>query len=477
MGQRLSIRKTISAAVAGMFLFLLLPAVALAEDNQFGGFEMEEIFHVYYGDERLGTVQYEDTVTNYLDELLETKQLNGKEHLTYQLAEEVKLIPELVFEVRGSDEDMLTALEDIIEIKVEAFDLTIEDEVIGSVAREQAPEEIERMLYLTFFDEKELAAYDAYIENDEEASVSAGDSLIIDLGFDRELDWNEVLVNEEELLSAEELTTIILEGTLEKDIYEIEEGDILSTIASDHDLSHTELLEINESLEQDSVLQIGQEINVTVPVSYLNIWAEKIVKEEKTIRHEQITKENETKWQGESSVRQSGNDGKKTVEEKIVYHNDQVQEREIISEEIIQEAEDRIVVHGTKTSPSRGTGELIYPANGGYISSQYGMRNGRMHNGIDIARPAGFQIYAADNGVVSSAGWENGYGNTIRINHNNGMETVYAHLKSINVSVGQTVGQGRQIGVMGTTGRSSGIHLHFEVIQNGSSQNPMNYLR
>ena len=105
-----------------------------------------------------------------------------------------------------------------------------------------------------------------------------------------------------------------------------------------------------------------------------------------------------------------------------------------------------------------------------------GTRWGSMHRGIDIARPSSRSILAADNGVVVSAGWSGAYGNRIEIDHNNGYKTLYAHLSSINVSVGQTVSRGSKIGVMGSTGRSTGVHLHFEVTKNGSLVNPLSVL-
>ena len=119
----------------------------------------------------------------------------------------------------------------------------------------------------------------------------------------------------------------------------------------------------------------------------------------------------------------------------------------------------------------------ISPTNGGYISSNMGSRWGSYHRGIDIARPSNFTIKAADNGTVTFVGWDGTYGNKIVINHNNGFQTVYAHLSSINVRVGQVVPAGSAIGVMGSTGNSTGVHLHFEVIRNGTNVNPLSYLR
>lgn len=132
------------------------------------------------------------------------------------------------------------------------------------------------------------------------------------------------------------------------------------------------------------------------------------------------------------------------------------------------------------TAAPTGGGVLAWPTQGGYISSHMGNRGGRLHKGIDIARTnrsTSPPIFAADSGTVVSAGSSGAYGNRVVIDHNNGMRTIYAHLSSISVKSGQNVSRGSKIGVMGATGRSTGIHLHFEVYVNGSLQNPMNYLR
>ncbi len=103
-------------------------------------------------------------------------------------------------------------------------------------------------------------------------------------------------------------------------------------------------------------------------------------------------------------------------------------------------------------------------------------RGTRMHAGVDLAGPRGTPIFATADGVVVAAGKESGYGNVVRIQHDFGFETVYAHQSKIRVKVGQRVSRGAQIGDMGSTGRSTGSHLHYEVRVNGSSVNPMTYL-
>jgi murein DD-endopeptidase MepM/ murein hydrolase activator NlpD len=117
------------------------------------------------------------------------------------------------------------------------------------------------------------------------------------------------------------------------------------------------------------------------------------------------------------------------------------------------------------------------PVNGTYrFTSGFGPRGRRLHAGIDLAAPQGTTIFATADGVVVDAGRESGYGNVVRIQHEFGFETTYAHLSKIQVRVGQQVSRGVQIGAMGSTGRSTGSHLHYEVRVNGQPQNPMTYL-
>ncbi len=104
----------------------------------------------------------------------------------------------------------------------------------------------------------------------------------------------------------------------------------------------------------------------------------------------------------------------------------------------------------------------IWPAQG-MLTSGYGWRWGRLHNGIDIAAPIGTPIFAAASGKVVGAGWHSGYGNVIKLEHLDGSLTLYAHTNRIMVEHGQQVHQGEQIAEMGSTGNSTGSHLHFEI--------------
>ncbi len=135
-------------------------------------------------------------------------------------------------------------------------------------------------------------------------------------------------------------------------------------------------------------------------------------------------------------------------------------------------------VYLAQTTPDAGsvtaTGQFVWPASG-RITQSYSW----YHRAIDIANQAGPEILAADSGKVVGAGsplgW--GYGNHVIIDHGNGYQTLYAHLSKVYVREGQTVNRASAIGKMGSTGRSTGVHLHFEISQNGTKLNPLDYLK
>jgi len=122
-----------------------------------------------------------------------------------------------------------------------------------------------------------------------------------------------------------------------------------------------------------------------------------------------------------------------------------------------------------------GTGAFSWPTSG-TVTSGYGPRSGGNHQGIDICAPHGSNVYASDSGTVVTSTYGGGYGNYIVISHGNGTTTLYAHLSSRWVGVGESVSKGQVIGLVGSTGRSTAPHVHFEVTMNGSRVDPMTQL-
>jgi murein DD-endopeptidase MepM/ murein hydrolase activator NlpD len=124
----------------------------------------------------------------------------------------------------------------------------------------------------------------------------------------------------------------------------------------------------------------------------------------------------------------------------------------------------------------RADRQFRWPVVAGVVTSPFGMRNGAMHSGVDIAAPLGTPIYAADDGNVIFAGQIHGYGNAIIVEHSAGYVTVYGHNQRNLVGEGASVARGQQIAEIGTSGRTSGPNLHFEVRFNNQAQNPLAYL-
>lgn len=145
--------------------------------------------------------------------------------------------------------------------------------------------------------------------------------------------------------------------------------------------------------------------------------------------------------------------------------------RSMAHQTILAQSEPAVIEHGTQIPPT-----YVKPLSGGRFTSGFGKRWGRMHKGVDWACSVGTAVKASCGGTVVSAGWSNGYGYCITIRHPDGKQTRYAHLSKILVSSGKSVKQGDKIALSGNTGRSTGPHIHFEILVNGSQVNPLKYL-
>lgn len=197
---------------------------------------------------------------------------------------------------------------------------------------------------------------------------------------------------------------------------------------------------------------------------------------EKEIPFETKTQSDTNLYIGESVTVTEGAYGKVAITEETVYQNGAQKSSRILTENVIAQPVARVVRVGTKEKEVLKTG-VFYPLEG-VISSPFGSRWGRMHEGLDIAVAEGTAVLAAECGTVSYVS-ENagGYGKFIRIDHGYGVQTAYAHLSKIEVSVGQSVNANTRIALSGNTGRSTGPHLHFEITQEGEPLDPTLYLK
>ncbi len=198
-----------------------------------------------------------------------------------------------------------------------------------------------------------------------------------------------------------------------------------------------------------------------------------------TTKHKTIKRNDSSIYKGTTRTSVYGKNGKAIQKSVVLYdQNDKKVDTIVLSKEVLQKKTDAVVLVGTKELPKvTAKGRYLWPVPSySYVSSEYGYRSGRLHKGIDIIAPYGVDILAAANGTVTRASWYESYGYCIDIKHADGNTTRYAHCSSLNVAVGEQVVMGQVIGFVGSTGRSTANHLHFEVVSGGSYINPRSYI-
>lgn len=291
----------------------------------------------------------------------------------------------------------------------------------------------------------------------------------------------EVEVHPEEIGTFEEAKEKIYAKENEATVIEVQPGDNLWNLAKKHDLSLDELIALNLDINPEKIFP-GDKLIVKPfkPVLDVKVELENTVIEE--IPFKVTQQKDNTMYTNQRKTIQEGINGEKEVTYSIVMTNGYQTSLEVINENILKEPVNAIVKIGTKTTVSRGGSVNYGVVQGKRISSSYGSRihpiTGKrtFHSGVDIAANHGAGVYAYSSGRVVEARYNGAYGNCIVIDHGNGLKTRYAHLSKMSVKAGQKVQTGQRIGSVGSTGRSTGPHLHFEVIVNGSTRNPLNYI-
>ncbi len=268
----------------------------------------------------------------------------------------------------------------------------------------------------------------------------------------------------------------LLTGAVSQQVHTVVPGDTLSGIAGMYDMSTSELREANPTINPEK-LSIGQQIILTKPAPMVTVRTVEVATYPEAIPYETEYKDTDTLYKGETSTEVSGVEGTRSVTARITRENGTQIAAVVLSSETLSNPTTEVVLRGTKVRPATvGTGNLRYPVSNFRLSSKFGPRWGRMHYGLDLACPVGTKVSASDGGTVIFSGYSGSYGYVVKINHGNGMVTLYAHCSKLLVKKGDKVYQGQQIALSGNTGRSTGPHCHFQVEINGVPKNPLNYL-
>ena len=269
-------------------------------------------------------------------------------------------------------------------------------------------------------------------------------------------------------------------NTIEEAYYTVVKGDTFSKISKSLGISIEDLSDLNPDININK-LSIGQQLVIQQSVPYLSVYTYDNETYEEVIPSPIEYTETNSMYIGDTKVTEQGEDGLALVNADVVYLNGYETERNVITSETLEEATTTYALKGTKEKPKTASkGYYIYPVASYKITSKYGYRtlNGKreFHTGVDFAAGYGTAIRAADGGKVTYAGWKGNYGKLVIITHDDGSQTYYAHNSSLLVSKGDKVYQGQTIAKMGSTGRSTGNHCHFEIRINGKTVNPLDYL-
>ena len=459
----------VTAIICSALTFNLAYASELTEPTT-----TEEIYHIYNGEEYIGAVTDEQKV----EALIAVKQEKAStqyEELSIDAGSNIEVLPEQVFTVAVDEKRVLQTLEQSIEIEAKAMAIVIEGQTVAYVKDQADFNETIEQLKLLYVSKKQLDALNNR-KNGNVPALQKSETRIKAINISESIEVKETTVNPKYVTEPKELAKRLVEGGKVTKDYPVQDGDTLKSVAKAYGLTVNELVKSNLHFTTDSQPLVGETLKVEVVQPYVNVEVQYESLKVRPVEYSKQVKESATLLKGETEVAQEGIDGKREVMFLITEVNGERKNKITVSDKIVQKPVDEVKIIGTKEIPHVGEGSFAWPAVGGYISSKMGPRWGRNHDGIDIARPSDYTIKASDNGKVTFTGPDGTYGNKVVIDHNNGYETVYAHLSSISVSVGQTVAQGQKIGVMGNTGRSTGIHLHFEVYKNGALINPLNVL-
>lgn len=512
----------IKASVAGLFVSaLLMPGAGIFQDTG------DNLFQIYLNDEWMGQTADMETAQECLrnarrvlsvergDMVLTeavlkcegSKVLFGEvtdkymlvDHMVNALAKNEKETLHKAYTVKVNEYTVnLASIEDVKALLQAALDRFHEDSVYTvnlhldgerefsvltaeATSTEEVDEKIEQLEPVYFGNvgvyaqlEKHFQSFEPEMEKDFEDY----DLGLISMNFSDKIEVVEAYLPDFEIASLEDAITEVTKDQEKEEIYEVVAGDTLSQIAEKVQIPMDNLIALNETLEnENSTIRVGDELIITVPQPELSVDRQEELYYEEDYEADIIYVDNDEWYTTQTKTLQEPSAGHRKVVAIVSYHNNEKVSTEILKQEITYQAVPKIVERGTKIPPT-----YIKPISGGRLSSQFGRRNrptkgaSSYHKGVDWAIPVGTAVMASSGGVVTRAGWGRGYGYVVYIRHADGRETRYGHLSKILVSAGQSVSQGQKIALSGNTGVSTGPHLHFEILINGSQVDPFKYM-
>ena len=468
-----------------------------------------DVYKVYIDGEVIGTVKDKEEFDKYINDKEEAiKKRYGVEKVYMPEGVTIKKVTTYDDKVDSNDEVYKRVVK-LKQFTIEGLIITIknkevedyETKYIYTLNKEIFDDAIVKLIK-SFVNEED---YNNYMNSTQKEIVDTG-SIIRNIEIDEDITYKKdyISIDEEIFTDASDLAKYLLYGTLdEQSTYTVLEGDTIETVAEANMLNVQEFLIANSNFKSaNSLLYAGQTVNVGLINPILNVVVSISNVSDEDHPFNVSVEYDPNELQGIEYVKQEGSNGLDRVSREYEYINGQLSDTITLNTVELKPAVTKVIVKGDKEVPS--VADLSYwawPSERPYtITTYYGYRWGSMHAAIDISGPGhGSNIYAANNGVVVEAktgcivgdlSCNGRRGHYVVINHNIGnYYTVYMHMASVNVSVGQVVSRGQKIGTMGNTGEVypvpssyspySGTHLHFATYvgyptRGGTPFNPFN---
>ena len=456
-----------------------------------------EGYKVYLEGKSIGFIKSKTELEDYIN--VQQQKVKDQYHVdTVYIPNDINIVKELTYDNRISGvEYIYNKINSISPFTIKGYQVTIdktnstsyenddnvkdddENKIIklNILNKELFIKAVENVI-LSFIDDEQ---YKAFI-NKEKLEIKSTGEIVENIYIEDEITIKEanLPVNEVIYSDLETLSKYMIFGNNTSDKkYVVKSGDNIEKIANNNSMSVNELLIANSDLSSETaLLYVGQQLSIGAVNPIFTTIVEKHVVADQIVKYKTVYEYDNTMYQGQTKTKQEGSNGTIRVTQKVKLINGEIVQAYIVSSEELVPVVNRIIVKGGKQI-KRGDGEWSWPTNFPYmISSRFGWRWGRLHRGVDIyGTGRGSPIYAARDGVVTQITYQSSMGYYVQIKHDNGYYTQYAHMQNINgndksgsvgaatkyITVGQRVTAHQVIGEMGSSGGSTGVHLHFEI--------------
>jgi murein DD-endopeptidase MepM/ murein hydrolase activator NlpD len=447
-------------------------AIVLA-GNHYVTDHMVDIYHVKVDGQEIGIVSNAKLIEDYkASQKLEISKKFPNVHMDLR-TDAITYEPERAFNLKPDDQAVLAELSKKIVPQALGTQLKVDGKVVAIVKDQDTADQILEKVKAPFTSKTKDSSKVAVLAANAAQDIANAPSELDHAEFMQKVETDEVSINPQEVTDPANVVKMLQTGSMQPTKYKVAEGDCVSCIAKKFGITTQTIYQNNPTVQNDK-LKIGQELDLTVLQPIVSVKTVERVVQDQEIQYD-------TDYVTDASLRVgvvqpilAGKNGLKKVTFQLTKVNGQLSEEQLIQEDVITPPIAAKAKKGTKVVLGEGSGKFAWPVFSPSISSPFGYRWGKLHKGVDIT--GNKSILAADNGKVIETGYKDDYGNYIIINHLNGYETLYGHLSKIDTSVGKIVEKGEKIGVMGSTGDSTGVHLHFEIHKSGGLENPLKYL-